>query len=291
MGKWLKTFWATIFCLCLFNGISLIEANAATISNSSSVGLQGTIPSSPPTSAATISSPGNGTNFTNSPININGICQTGLLIKILDNNVFVGSALCVNGTYSLQISLFNGQNQIIAQDFDSLNQSGPNSTTIDVNYSSAQFSQTGNPVTLTSSFAEKGAEPGTNLEWPIVLSGGTSPYAISVDWGDGSTEELLSENATGMFYINHQYKFSGVYTVIVRVTDKNGVTSFLQLVGQATGLIKPVNNSNKSNANETVIWWPTLATIPLLFVSFWIGSRHRLQKIRHDVAEAEDENE
>src|ERR1035438_7238971 len=162
MGKWLKSFWAILLCLFLLNSVLLKNSYAATISNSSSVGLQGTIPSSPPSSAATISSPGNGTNFTNSPITINGICQTGLLIKILDNNVFVGSALCANGTYSLQISLFNGQNQIIAQDFDNLNQSGPNSATIVINYAAAQFSQASTPVSLTSSFAEKGAEPGTD---------------------------------------------------------------------------------------------------------------------------------
>jgi hypothetical protein len=258
-------------------------ALAAPAQSSASLGLQGTIPSPAPSRAATIAIPANGAVFTTTPIAVSGICPASLLIKLFDNNVFVGSAICSNnGSYSLQIDLFSGQNQLVARDYDSLDQVGPDSNTVNVVFNDAQFTQLGKPVTLGSVYAERGAAPGSEIDWPILLSGGTGPYAISVDWGDGTAAELISQAYAGTFTIEHTYQSAGIYNVIVKVTDKNGGEAFLQLVGQATGAIQ--HNNKTAGASNTIIdkevlWRPILIMLPLILIAFWLGMHYQLRKL------------
>ena len=51
------------------------------------VGLSGTVTSPPPSVAATIGTPTNGQVFTTLPITVQGICQSGLLIKLYINSI------------------------------------------------------------------------------------------------------------------------------------------------------------------------------------------------------------
>jgi len=254
---------------------------------SGSVGLEGTIGAPAPTQAATIALPTNGQTFTTMPITIAGSCKTGLLVKIFSNNIFVGSAQCTNGSYSLQISLFSGRNDIVARVYDALDQAGPDSNTISVFFNDAQFAQFGSRVSLTSTYAKLGANPGTELDWPIVLSGGVGPYAISTDWGDGTSATLQSEAFTGTITIKHTYSSAGIFNVIVKATDANGTTAFLQLVGVANGKVTQgataggTNGTSNGGGNGgTTAWWLTLIIIPFIIVAFWLGRRHELYSIR-----------
>jgi hypothetical protein len=275
-------------------GISLLFAGtqAAWAANpgpqSGSIGLEGTISTAAPTQGATIAVPGNGADFTSLPITVSGLCPSGLLVKIFANNIFVGSVVCSNGSYSLQVDLFSGQNDLVARVYDALDQAGPDSNTVTVNFTDAQFLQLGSQITLSSAYAERGAPPDSELDWPILLSGGTGPYAISVDWGDGSSNELLSVSTAGTVTIKHTYQTAGVYKVLVEATDKNGNEAFLQLVGQATGAIQ--SNSKGSGANiiiETkIIWWPLLILLVLIIVSFWVGRRYELRDLQKRLSQS-----
>jgi len=261
--------------------LALFAQPAMAVTNQSgSIGIQGTIPSPPPARGATIVVPSNGAIFTNVPITVSGLCPTGLLVKIFDNNVFVGSTVCVNGSYSLQIDLFSGRNDLVARVYDALDQAGPDSNTVTVTFNDAQFLQFGTHVSLSSVYAERGAPPGSELDWPILLSGGTGPYAISVDWGDGSPSDLFSVDNAGPLTIKHVYKLAGIYKVIVKATDKNGGEAFLQLVGQATGAAQNNNKGGNVIIVKDVLWWPALAMLPLIFAAFWIGRRHELYSLR-----------
>ncbi len=253
--------------------------------SSGSIGLEGTITSTPPSRPATITTPGNGAVFSNIPITVNGVCPSSTLVKIFDNNVFVGSTFCANGSYSLQISLFSGQNQLVARVYDALDQAGPDSNTVTVTFNDAQYLQFGTHVTLGSSFAQRGAPPGQEIDWPIILSGGIGPYAVSVDWGDGTATDLLSLQTAGDFTIKHTYKSSGIYKVIVKATDKNGGIAFLQLTAQANGATQSNNKGGNGEAyvKTTVLWWPVLLMIPLIFAAFWVGRRHELFALRKQI--------
>jgi PKD domain len=258
------------------------QAQAATQQQSGSVGVQGTIPGAPPSQAPTISVPSNGQTLNTLPVKVSGLCQSGLLVEIFDNNVFVGSTQCTGGSYSLQTNLFSGRNDLIARDYDSLNQASPDSNTVSVTFNSG-FVGNGPQVLLATQYAKRGANPGDVLTWPLAISGGTAPFAISVDWGDKTAFELLSLGQPGDFNINHTYNASGSYNVTVRASDANGNTAFLQLVGIGNG---PVQQTTKAATNQNlkvtrvVVWWPFALLAIFAILAFWLGRKHQLDTIR-----------
>lgn len=255
---------------------------------SGTTGIQGTITSPPPQTAATISTPVSGRVFTSVPITVNGLCTTGLLVKVFSNNIFVGSVQCTNGSYSLQIDLFGGQNDIIARVYDALDQAGPDSGTVTVTFQDGNISAFGQRISLSSTLAKLGANVGSKLSWPIILSGGTGPYAVSVDWGDGSAYDLQSYPFAGNITINHTYTAAGIYRVVVKATDANGATAFLQLVGVGNGEVtQSTTGSNSKSNGATVetqyIWWPLVIMIPIILAAFWIGKRYELSAIHKQI--------
>ncbi|HVS58182.1 MAG TPA: hypothetical protein VHD60_00380 [Candidatus Saccharimonadales bacterium] len=261
---------------------------------STSNGIEGTIPGPAPTQAASIGTPANGQTFTNIPITVSGLCPKGLLVKVFSNNIFVGSAQCTSGSFSVQADLFSGRNDLVARVYDALDQSGPDSNVVTVTFNDAQFLQYGTRVSLTSAYAKRGADPGKELDWPITLSGGVGPYALSADWGDGSGTELLSATSTGTITIKHTYTNAGVYKVVVKATDKNGTTAFLQLVGigngQASGAASGSSGGGTVVTTKTnVLWWPALVMLPVTILAFWLGGRHELFSIRRQLDKSRSE--
>lgn len=260
-------------------------AQSATVENPQpgSIGVEGVIPSAAPTRGATISSPRNGQVFTRNPITVSGLCPTGLLVKVFTNNVFVGSVQCVNGSYSLQVDLFAGRNDIVVRVFDDLDQPGPDSETVTVTFNDSQFNQFGVPlVQLTSNYARRGANPGETLTWPIIISGGTPPYALSIDWGDGKTQDLISQANPGTINLQHVYDNAGTYTVTIKASDTNGVSAFLQVVGVANGAIsqQPTEGEKKEKIVTRVMWEPAAMLLPMIGIAFWLGRRYELATIR-----------
>jgi hypothetical protein len=272
--------------LVTFLILNTAQGFAAQQTQSDSTGVEGTIPGDPPSSAATISLPRNGQNFSSLPITASGICQKGLLVEIFDNNVFVGSTLCRSGSYSIQIDLFNGKNDLIARVYDSLNQTGPDSSTTTVFFNSILAPTVSRP-SLTTAYARRGADPDSLLSWPIALSGGSGPYALSIDWGDQTPLDLVSRQNSGTFNIEHAYSHSGVYNITVKATDVNGAATFLQLVGVANGQIQQSSSVGKNTGSgrsattqKSVLWWPLVLSLVVSFVAFWLGKRHQLETIR-----------
>ena len=269
----------TVFYILIF---SFLPTNAET-SKSGSIGLEGTIPGGVPTQAASITFPTNGATINNLPITVMGICPKGTVVKLYKNNVFTGSAQCSNGSFSIQTDLFTGSNELVARVYNELDQAGPDSNIVTVNYPLSQFGVV-NRVSLTSTFAKRGANPGELLSWPITLSGGIGPYAISVDWGDGTKQDLISQQFPGALNISHKYEKSGTYVVIVRASDKNGEIAFLQLIGVAKGPVTQ-DDGKKDGAGTTtivktrILWLPALIALPLILVAFWLGRKHELDTI------------
>jgi hypothetical protein len=250
-----------------------------------SYGIEGTKPQPPPTTTATVVTPNGGASYSTSPITVTGSCTTGLLVQVYDNGVLVGAINCATGSFSIQVTLFTGQNVIDATQYDDLSQASPDSNQVTVTYNNSSLSAFGTLVTLTSNYGRRAADPGDTLTWPLQLSGGTGPYAFSINWGDNTTPELKSQALTGEVDISHVYGQSGIYPVTVKVSDANGVTAFLQLVAVANG--KPAGtgagsgtaSSSKSGtaaAATNVLWWPASVCIVLLLPTYWLGRRSEL---------------
>lgn len=256
---------------------------------SGSTGVQGEISGPPPKTAPTIAIPGNGQVFTSVPITVSGLCSGKLLVKVFDNGVFVGATVCQNGSYSLKVDLFSGRNDLVVKQYDALDQSSPASNTVTVTFDDTQFTQFGTHVALTSDYARRGANPGQTLTWPVTVSSGVGPYAISVDWGDGKAADLISQPYPGTVNLHHVYDTAGTYDIIIKATDKNGTTAYLQLVGVANGSASQLGSSSK-NGNKTttitvVLWWPAAILLVLAIVSFWLGRRYELATLRKRIEE------
>lgn len=287
MKRCLKQTWQAALALLL--SLAIVGATPALAlvpppgPGSGSVGLEGKISTAAPKIGATITTPVSGQSFSNIPVTVNGLCPSGLLVKIFSNNVFIGSVQCKNGSYSIQVDLFSGRNDLVARVYDALDQAGPDSNIVHVVFNDAQYAQFGTHVSLTSDYAKRGANPGDTLTWPIILSGGNGPYAISVDWGDGTAEDLISQAFPGTVTIHHIYASAGIYNIIVKATDTNGGEAFLQLVGVGNGrAAQSASTSSKTTVktNTIVLWWPALILLPLIGVAFWLGRRHELFTLR-----------
>lgn len=262
-----------------------------------SYGLEAIKTQPAPTQGATITTPGSGASFGNSPITVNGICPNDLLVQLYNNGVMVGSVVCRGGSFSLEISLFAGTNELTALVYDDLDQAGPPSNVVTVNYTDTRFTAFGQLVTLTSSYGRRSAAAASPLNWPLQLTGGSGPYAFSIDWGDGSKPELKSQALAGVVTIDHTYKKAGIYQVNITATDVNGVSAFLQVIAVASGQVDGAaatsgsggaDAAKKAAAAPQILWTPTAISMISLLPSFWLGRMSQTISIRNKLAKERD---
>lgn len=275
--------------LILAPAVSAQPSRPQTNPNDQGIGMEGRIIQPPPTDAPTISLPANGAVFSEIPITVSGLCTDGLLIRVFKNNVFGGSAMCEGGSYTLQIDLFPGSNELFVRQYDDLDQASPESNRVSVVYDIEVPLVPGSPdqvaqrITLTTNFARRGVDPNQELVWPMTITGGRGPYAVSVDWGDGKNE-LLTRDAAGNFDIKHVYDRPGVYRVAVKATDADGQSAFIQVVAIVNGA--PIDAAASLDQPPTairtrVLWQPALIIFPLLLSSFWLGKKYQLKRVRY----------
>lgn len=256
-----------------------------------SYGLEATKTQDPPKTGATITTPGNGASYSTSPVRVSGICPTGLLVQVYNNGVMVGASMCENGSFSLEVSLFAGTNELSAIVYDDLDQAGPVSNLITINYTNTSFVAFGELITLTSSYGRRSSPVNSMLSWPLQLSGGTGPYAFSIDWGDGSAADLKSQSLAGLVNIGHIYKRAGIYQVNVKATDANGVSAFLQVIAVSSGQVDgttTTTGTEKTKVIVRVVWIPAVVALCLLLPAFWFGRRSQLVSLRRKLLKERD---
>ena len=255
------------------------------------VGLQGKISSPPPKNAPTISSPTNGQFLSSIPVEVRGICSGDLLVKLYKNNVFSGSDQCRGGSYSITIDLFSGRNELIARHVDELDQQGPDSNMVAITFNDgATRPNISERITVTSVYARRGANPTQTLTWPILISGGTPPYAVSVDWGDGSAADVYSVTLPGEFTIKHVFAQAGVYRALIKVSDKNGNIGFLQLTAIANGEVKDAKVAGAIESGKTItkiLWQPVVLAIPFVITTFYLGKKYEVTRIKQRLSKGE----
>ncbi|MGK2896054.1 MAG: PKD domain-containing protein [Candidatus Saccharimonadales bacterium] len=281
--------------VAMVQNVSAITALPTPDPKPGSYGIEATKPQAPPTVGATISTPGNGASFDNSPITVSGICPAGLLVQIYNNGVMVGSVICEGGSFSIQVSLFAGINELSAIVYDELEQAGPTSNIMTVTYNDTRFTAFGQLITLTSSYGRRSAAAGTELSWPLQLTGGTGPYAFSIDWGDGLSSELKSQSLPGLVNIAHVYKKAGIYRVNIRVTDANGVSAFLQLVAVSNGKVDATTTGVTDTQGQggiavqkIILWVPLIVMLLLLIPAYWLGRRSQLVTLHKKILKERD---
>ncbi len=306
--------WPFITLILLSVGVLLVgwtfQAGAADLHVTAKVSAP--LPSGP----AVILSPADGDRFKEVPITVSGTCPTDTYVKIFDNNFFRGTAICTtDGNFTLDIDLFPGANKLEAKVFNITDDEGPQSPPITVYYdvpeqpvqrppntgeiatpssntsSSQPVTSTITPFIIKTDFVYRGYKVGQSVELIFETSGGELPYALNIDWGDG-TNTVVSQKDTGKVSVSHQYKKAGDRTnssFIVKVSgsDGKGRHSFLQLflIVHPAGVSGFVANTLPSGPHIKSSWfrfiWPAYGVVILMAASFWLGEREELVELRN----------
>jgi hypothetical protein len=252
---------------------------------SGSIAVTGTVPGPAPTTQARILTPVNGSTVTNLPGTVSGICKAGLVISIYSNGIFIGSTVCsTGGSFNLPVNLFVGTNILIARVSDALGQYGPDSDAVTVTYSSPTLNLPSGVAAarqffLTTDSPSRGGTPTNALTASVTIVGGFAPYALNVDWGDGSTQ-LVSRQFDGALALSHTYAQAGVYHVTITGTDGSGNSALLQIVTVINGPVAVTGASTNNGPTILVSVWPLYVLASLFVFMFYLGERRELHKLR-----------
>jgi hypothetical protein len=309
-----STSFAVLFFLLVLTGIFLFAIGQQAvvagppIVQQGDINVSGIVAGAPPTEPAVILVPTDGTHFTESVIAVSGTCEYGLLVEIMRNNAFAGSQMCsVSGTFSLQVTIIPGTNILIARVSDNLGQYGPDSNPVTVYLDSVTptpvvpgsggttpVSPKALPFLIYTQPVQRGVYPKQLMSIAYEVDGGVSPYAISINWGDGSQPDIVALTAAGDFDKTHIYDRPGQFVVSVSGTDSKQSKAFIQTIVIVNGTIpKTVSTAFGSVAcqEDTIVCtiiastnmlWPILMLALALTLSFWAGEQmvmHRYKKI------------
>ena len=254
---------------------------------SGSIGLSGTMPETPPTTAAQITSPGNQQHFSASPVTVTGTCPKNTLVEIFKNDIFAGSVPCTDsGGFTMQVDLLIGNNTLIARVYDVLSQPGPDSNPVTTFYdalppqtsSLAPLNFANDQLILNTDAIYRGIFPGQPLTIPIGIIGGVPPYAVNIQWGD-ATNKIVPRNNNVTFNVDHTYSKPGTFQITLQGTDAQGRIAFLQVAAIVNGQPNTATTATttKTPGNALLVVWPLFAVAATMVISFWLGERREKQ--------------
>lgn len=274
------------------------------------------VPSDHQMVGATITSPSSGTITTNAFIIVRGTCEPNAYVVVKTNGVLAGSTYCSgSGAYEVRIQLSPGRNVLTAFNFDGLGSPGPATPSVDVTFRTI----TGSPPVVTppslpdypkdcrdytSPLATSGGrvrvalvcapeliEPGKTYKIGIFIWGGDTPYAVSVDWGNGGdTLSLYSFKELGYHELEFSYKESGTYIVGITVSDQSEYKAFTQaaLIVSGEGNIPDIPDKiPRFNTSWFYSGVPLYLVLGALVLGFWPGyllGRRVLRRARRSKA-------
>lgn len=297
--------------LFLYVDQSIVSAN----NSGGSVSVSVVVPGTAPVKGAVISLPINGSVVRNNIIDAKGTCQPGSFVAVQSNGITVGSTICNDsGMFELKIQLSPGKNTLTALNYDNLNQPGPVTPATIVTLQSDSTSKLESQPTAPAIPINPSIIPGVNaaitdcsdykigslptggdpkvsvvcvprlfepkLEQTlgVLVWGGTPPYAVSVDWGDGSSSTLISLKSQSYRKETFSYKSAGNYKITFNLKDSNGKTAIaqtaVQVNGQASssavaGAETPL--SALSNELFNTSWFKTPVPLYVLIVAITLG--------------------
>jgi hypothetical protein len=288
------TSYAGLFFVLVVAGILLLgsswgaeAAPPAVNPQSGSVGLSGTVRGPAPSTAAVILTPRSGSRTSSIPITVAGTCPTGTFVSVEKNGAFGGVTACQDdGTFSLLVDLFDGNNRLVAKVSDALGQNGPDSAGVDVFYTAPSLSipgAIGKQLFLEASTTVVAGNPAQAISRSATIVGGVGPYAVSWDWGD-SADDLVSQAFEGSVSATHSYDRPGTYRVVIRVTDSVGNTAYLQLVTVINGPADAIGTTHGNGLGALpgllLTAWPLYVLVLVMVIFFWLGERREYRKLR-----------
>lgn len=116
----------------LFSNLSVLQAYG--ITRAGSVNVSVNVYGTAPTVGATITFPTTNSQTTYQFVDVTGTCPDQTLVVVYRNGLSAGSAVCTGGTFSITTQLLEGVNTLQAQNYDGMNQAGPTTSQVIVEY-------------------------------------------------------------------------------------------------------------------------------------------------------------
>jgi hypothetical protein len=141
-----------------------------------------------------------------------------------------------------------------------------------------------NPFAITGEYLYTTKRVNQSFSFSLGVQGGTAPYQLTVDWGDGNETGLMHYDQS-TFTIAHTYKKPGQYVVLVRGTDAGKQSALLQLSAVVTGSADPAGGggwiSGTISGVRQWLWlvWPVYIAVLLMVLSYWIGEQEAYQRL------------
>ncbi len=244
--------------------------------------VSGVVPVPVPTSGAIISTPASGTLLTSGDNLVAGNCpivspQVAVVLTI--DGTAAGSAICnANNNFALPVILTPGAHTLVAEAYTITGGKAPLSQSVAVIYQ--------NPKTLT---AVQTTQPAITAEapydvlsfdqttaWNGTIAGGTAPYRVTIEWGDGKSDSYSVTTADAQRF-THRYSTLQSYNARIAVADASG--HFAQQQYAAVSYVIPTTPA--TTITTTPLVTPTLAGLYGLFLTtvsvcgiVWLEARH-----------------
>jgi hypothetical protein len=308
---------ASVVVLLIF-GVVIVGSTIP--ANADSFLVSAEVPAPQLTQPAVITTPTDGSTLTDSAITVSGTCPDNSYVDLSDNSIFVGVSQCTNQTFSVDVDLVTNLNQLLPQDYNITNSAGPSSTDVNVYYEPqpAPTLPFTSPVTTTPTTTTTTTQTPTasvtaqtpfyvtapyqyqvynvnqSVNYTLTIGGGSSPYAVTVQWGDGVVTTYV-RNSPGPFVVTHSYSSSGevntTKVIQVDVVDSSGKLTHFQL----TAIIKPAPKSSLATTTGTTnpifkffdnlrkyLWviWPIYGVTMLTVFSYWLGERKLIINVK-----------
>lgn len=288
------------FLLCV--GVFLVNMSLRTLAASTNLSMQ--IKASMLTSPAVITDPPDQKRFSSPDITVSGTCPADSYVKIYDNGVFAGAASCMGGKFQLMITLVAGTNVLQAKVYNISNDEGPTSPSVTVYYDvpatppkptpqpaagpAAPKSPPAksDPFRIITDYSYRAYQSGQEVTLALGLQGGSAPYAVAVDWGDGQISSY-SRPDSSPFKAFHTYKQEPrLHTYIVKIaaSDIGGRSAYLQLITVVDGSLPaaaPTKPATPTTSSKNFGWlkflWPAYLILVLMVICFWLGEREELR--------------
>lgn len=163
----------------------------------------------------------------NAPVNLNagGSRDDGQIVSFNWKQINANKAnkIKLTGAKTTQAS-FTSPNKSVTLEFQLKVTDNDKKTAVDTIKVSVSNPSNNNSLNATFNTDKTTLNQGGSLLASVeTISGGTAPYSVTFDWGDGTTaDQSTLETGVTTKSASHSYATAGSYTLISTVTDSNG---------------------------------------------------------------------
>jgi hypothetical protein len=108
------------------------------------------------------------------------------------------------------------------------------------------------------------------LRLPLEILGGTAPYAVNIDWGDGQSDLLLRDQA-GNFTVEHLYEQGGTYIIKISAKDNGGQLATTQTIAIVNGPPQTGKAITGTISRPENLFWELVIAIVIIILVYLAG--------------------